>query len=128
MKVTSVQDIQGTDREVQGEGFTSLRLILAKDNMGFSFHKTIIPKGPKQRWHYKHHLEACFCVSGEGILTDLTTNKYYVIRPDTIYLLDNHDNHTFEAVEDCVLISIFNPPVTGSEIHLADGSYSPSNL
>lgn len=127
MKVTCISEIINTDREVHGQGFTSLRLILAKDNMGFSFHKTLIPKGPKQNWHYKNHLEACFCISGKGILIDLQTGKEYNIKPDTIYLLDNHDNHTFEAIEDCVLISIFNPPVTGSEIHQADGSYSLPN-
>lgn len=112
---------------MEGEGFTSFRLILASDNMGFSFHKTVIPKGPKRNWHYKHHLESCYCVSGRGILTNLETGESHEIKPDTIYLLDSHDNHTFEPLEDCVLISVFNPPVTGSEVHQADGSYSKSN-
>lgn len=91
--------------------------------MGFSLHKTVIPAGPPQHWHYKDHLEACYCVSGKGLLTNLRTGQYYAIQPDCCYVLDEHDNHTFEALEDTVLISVFNPPVTGREVHGADGSY-----
>jgi hypothetical protein len=37
--------------------------------------------------------------------------------------LDNDDNHTFEAIEYVVLISVFNLPVTGNEVHQEGGSY-----
>lgn len=124
MKVIQIADLIGTEREVHGEGFTSIRPILAKDGMGFSVHKTIIPKGKAEHWHYTHHLESCYCIAGRGILTNLETGKTFTIVPDTIYVLDNHDDHTFQAVEDVVLISVFNPPVTGMEVHNADGSYS----
>lgn len=124
MVVRTIGEIIGTEREVHGEGFTSLRLLLARDGMGFSVHKTVIPKGGPYHWHYTHHLEACYCVQGSGILTNLETRKTYAIIPDTIYVLDNHDDHTFQALSDTVLISIFNPPVTGQEVHNADGSYS----
>ena len=60
----------------------------------------------------------------ETIITNLDTGDDFTILPDRIYVLDNHDNHTFEAIIDVVLISILNPPVTGAEIHQADGSYS----
>ena len=123
MQVKSIKDIEGTERDVVGKGFRSLRLLLEKDGMGFSLHKTLIPKGKAWRWHYKHHLEACFCVQGRGVLTDLSTNISYEIEPDTIYVLDKHDAHTFQALEDVILISVFNPPVKGNEIHKEDGSY-----
>jgi len=124
MTVRTIDEIRGTEREVHGTGFTSLRLLLARDGMGFSVHKTVIPKGGPYHWHYKQHLEACYCVEGSGILTNLETGKKYAIIPDTIYVLDNHDDHTFEALSDTVLISIFNPPVTGNEVHNQDGSYT----
>lgn len=123
MKVIHTESLKGTEREVFGKGFISMRILLEKDRMGFSLHKTIIPKGDKEHWHYKHHLEACYCVYGYGILTDLETGDKHEIRPDTTYVLDNHDNHTFQALEDTVLISVFNPPVVGNEIHREDGSY-----
>lgn len=124
MKVVTIAQIENTERHVIGKGFESLRLLLAKDGMGFSVHKTIIPvTGRAEHWHYKNHLEACYCIEGCGILTNLSTAEKFTILPDTIYVLDNHDDHTFEAIKDVVLISIFNPPVTGMEIHQADGSY-----
>jgi L-ectoine synthase len=123
MKTRTVNEIKGTSRDVYGSGFRSLRLILKEDNMGFSLHKTIIPKGGPHHWHYKNHLEACFCLSGKGILTNLNNGLSYFINPDTVYILDKNDDHTFEAIEETVLISVFNPPVIGTEIHKEDGSY-----
>jgi len=125
MKVKQIKDLIGTDSEVPFDNGNnvSIRPVLAKDGLGFSVHKTIIPKGGPYHWHYTHHLEACYCIQGKGVLKDLKTKVEYNITPDTIYLLDNHDDHTFEALEDVVLISIFNPPVTGKEIHREDGSY-----
>ena len=45
MKIVRVQDIIGTEREVSAQQWTSRRLLLKKDGMGFSFHETIIPAG-----------------------------------------------------------------------------------
>lgn len=125
MKVIPITDIQGTEREVHCPkgGFASFRYLLAKESEHFSIHKTVVPKGEAQHWHYKNHIEACYCVHGLGVLTDLASKKQYLIEPDTLYYLDNHDDHTFQALEDTVLISVFNPPVTGQEVHGADGSY-----
>lgn len=125
MKIVTAQSTIGTDRDVKCPkgGFTSLRMLLAKDGMGFSVHKTIVPEGEPQHWHYTRHLEACYCVSGKGLLKNLETGLEYFIKPDTLYVLDNHDDHTFQALEDVVLISIFNPPIVGNEVHGEDGSY-----
>jgi L-ectoine synthase len=124
MKVRTIKEIEGTERDVKFKEGKSLRILLEKDSMGFSLHKTIIPKGQKGHWHYKNHQEACYCVSGKGILINLDSNTHYTIEKDSTYILDNYDNHTFEALEDVVLISVFNPPVKGQEVHQKDGSYS----
>jgi len=130
VKVVSIKDVSGdgNPREVHCPhgGFVSHRFLLACDGMGFSLHKTVIPKGPAQRWYYKHHKEACYCVAGRGVLTNSVTKQVFLIEPDVCYVLDNHDEHTFKALEDTVLISVFNPPVCGNEVHLPDGSYRPS--
>ena len=123
MKIVRVNELENTPKEVKGVGFTSLRLLLESDNMGFGIHKTIIPKGGPYNWHYKYHLEACYCIKGKGIIKDLSTGISSMITVDTCYVLDNNDNHEFEALEDTVLISVFNPPLTGNEIHQKDGSY-----
>ena len=85
-------------------GFISYRYLLESDNMGFTLTKTIIPKGDSQHWHYKHHLEACYCISGKGILTDNATLRQHDILPGTVYAVDKNDSHFFQAVEDCILI------------------------
>lgn len=125
MKVITLDSIQGTEREVACPygGFISDRFLLADDGLGFSVHRTRIPKGETQHWHYKKHLEACYCIAGSGILTELTTGSRYRIAPDTLYALDKHDDHTFKAESDVILISIFNPPCKGRETHNAEGSY-----
>lgn len=123
MKIVRINELIDTEREVKGIGFTSIRALLKKDNMGFSMHKTIIPQGGPYNWHYKNHLEACYCIKGSGIVTEVSTGISTLITTDVVYVLDNYDNMTFEALEDVVLISVFNPPVTGMEVHKEDGSY-----
>ena len=125
MKVIDLNDVILSGRAVEcpNGGFMSYRYAVESDGMGFSLHKTMIPRGEEQHWHYKNHLEACFCVSGKGILTNLSENVVYYINPDTCYLLDRHDDHLFQAITDTVLISVLNPPVKGREVHREDGSY-----
>jgi L-ectoine synthase len=126
MNVIHLRNIALTDREVHcpNGGFVSYRFLLKKDGMGFGLHKTVIPAGLQQRWHYKHHKEACYCIAGRGILVSADTGESFEIVPDTCYVLDKHDEHFFTALEDTVLISVFNPAVVGSEVHGKDGSYS----
>lgn len=125
MKVISFRKIKGTAREVHCPrgGFISYRFLLKKDNMGFGFTKTVIPVGPPQFWHYKNHLEACFCIKGSGYITNTRTKKKFSISPDVMYVLDKHDPHIFRAIKEVTLLCVFNPPLTGKEIHGKDGSY-----
>ena len=125
MKVIRMHELIGTSRAVACPhgGFVSYRALLASDGMGFSLHKTVIPPGPPQHWHYLNHLEACYCIKGYGYLTDLVTGERHLITNGTLYVLDQHDDHTFEAIEKTILISVFNPPVKGTEVHREDGSY-----
>ena len=104
-------------------GFVSNRILLDKDNMGYTMTKTVIPPNGKQHWNYTQHLESCYCISGKGLLTNAKTGQYWSIYPDVTYVLDQHDDHYFEALEEVTLICVFNPPLTGKEVHGEDGSY-----
>lgn len=108
-------------------GFISHRVLLESDGMGYTMTRTVIPPNGPQRWHYKFHLESCYCVSGQGVVTNLATGERHDIEPDVTYVLDKHDDHTFEAFEEVTLICVFNPPLTGREVHAEDGSYVPPN-
>lgn len=125
MKIRRISEIEGTSKEVRCPrgGFISRRLLLASDNMGYSMSHTIVPVNGMQRWHYKHHLESCYCIQGHGILTDMATGEQHQILPGTLYILDKHDDHTFSALSETHLVCVFNPPLKGHELHREDGSY-----
>lgn len=125
MIVRDLAEASKTERRVDSNGWTSVRLLLKEDGMGFSFHITTIHEGADLEMEYKNHLESVFCVSGEGELTDLATGETHQIRPGVVYALDKHDRHILRANKgsDMVMACVFNPPVTGKEVHGADGAY-----
>jgi len=130
MLVRHVNEVIGTEREVEAPNgnWVSRRLLLREDGMGFSFHETIIRAGTETHIWYKHHLEAVYCVGGKGEIEDLTTGIIYPIVDDTCYALDNHDEHLLRSTsEDLRLICVFNPPLTGQEVHGPDGAYPPAD-
>ncbi len=102
-------------------------MLLADDGMGFSFHITVIEAGSEHTFHYKHHFESVYCISGKGAITDLANGETHQIKPGVMYALDAHDKHTLVAEEQLVLACCFNPPVTGTEVHREDGSYAPAS-
>ncbi len=129
MLIRTLNEIRGTEREVfaENKNWVSRRLLLKKDGMGFSFHETIIFAGTQTHIWYKNHLEAVFCVSGEGEVETLADGKIHSITPGMMYALNEHDEHVLRAKTDLRLLCVFNPPVTGNEVHLPDGSYPPSD-
>jgi L-ectoine synthase len=128
MIVRTLEDINGTERDVSGPGWRSRRLILRSDGMGASVHDTTVKEGSEQRLQYKHHFETNYCVGGEGEVVDVATGKTYPIRPGTVYALDKHDAHILRATKgDLKLVCVFTPPLTGTETHRPDGSYAPAD-
>lgn len=127
MIVRDFNGLKNSDRAVSDAGWTSVRMLLADDGMGFSFHITILKAGSEHTFHYKHHLESVYCISGKGAITDHGTGETHEIRPGVMYALDQHDKHTLRADEELVMACCFNPPVTGREVHRADGSYAPAD-
>ena len=116
-----------TDRRVSDQKWESVRLLLADDGMGFSFHITTIQAGSEHTFHYKNHFESVYCISGEGEIEDLATGEVHQITPGVMYALNRHDKHTLRARKELVLACCFNPPVTGTEVHRADGSYAAAD-
>ncbi|MGP4844470.1 ectoine synthase [Marinobacter sp. 1Y8] len=124
MKIVTLDDIIGSDQDVHGPNWNSRRLLLKKDGMGFSMHETIIPANTEHTFWYKNHLEAVYCVAGNGSIEDLATGEVHQISDGVLYALDNHDRHILRGgTEDMRLICTFNPPVSGRETHDADGAY-----
>jgi len=126
MIVRDLSAARQTDRLVVADGWDSTRLLLADDAMGFSFHITRIHAGTEHHFHYKHHFESVYCISGSGEIEDLATSEIHQIRPGVMYALDRNDRHRLKAGTELVLACCFNPPVTGREVHRTDGSYAPA--
>ena len=126
MIIRTLDEISGSVREVQAPNgnWISRRLLLEGDGMGFSFHETVIFKGTETRIQYKNHLEAVFCVEGEGEVETIPDGEVYTVRPGTLYALDRHDHHYLRATtSDLRLLCVFNPALWGGEVHDEDGSY-----
>lgn len=127
MIVRDLADLKNTDKDVHDAQWSSVRMLLASDGMGFSFHITTLEAGSEHTFHYKNHFESVYCISGKGSITDLASGETHAIRPGVMYALDQHDKHTLRAEEELVMACCFNPPVTGTEVHRADGSYAAAD-
>lgn len=123
MIVRKLTDIIGTDRDVDDGNWVSRRLLLRKDGMGFSMHETILRAGTETYMWYKHHLEAVYCIDGEGEIEDLASGTLHRLEPGTLYALNENDKHIVRAKTDIRTVCVFYPPVTGQEVHDAEGVY-----
>ncbi|GGK35785.1 ectoine synthase [Nocardia camponoti] len=123
MIVRTTDEISGTDRDVADAGWRSKRIILASDRVGFSFHETTIAANTVHEFHYANHVEAVWLVEGEGSLDDLDNGVSYPLGPGSMYLLDGHERHRVTARTQLRMLCVFNPPVTGREVHDEHGVY-----
>jgi L-ectoine synthase len=123
MIVRKLADVRASDRNVESCGWESARLLLKDDGMGFSFHITTMYAGEELRMHYKHHLEAVFVLSGEGSIEDLATGEVHRLGPGVMYALNANDRHIVRPETDIITACVFNPPVTGREVHDETGAY-----
>lgn len=120
------KEVIGTQKEVfaKNNQWVSRRMLLKDDGMGFSFHETIIKAHTKTLIHYQNHLEAVYCVGGDGKIEDLKTGITHDIYDGVMYALNNHDKHyLYGGNVDMRLICVFNPPIKGTENHDENGVY-----
>ncbi|MFW7343479.1 ectoine synthase [Pollutimonas sp. H1-120] len=124
MIVRNVKDVIGTDHEVKTNNWLSRRVLLQKDGMGFSFHETVIFPGTETHIHYVNHLEAVWCVEGDGEIETIADGKKYALGPGVVYALDKNDEHWLRGGKEPLrVICVFNPPLTGFEVHDEKGVY-----
>jgi L-ectoine synthase len=97
--------------------------VLAGDRVGFSLPETVLKAGSVNDFWYANHIEAVLCVEGEGELTDKETGEVHLVRPGTVYVLDGHERHQLRPTTDIRAVCVFNPPVTGQEVHDEHGVY-----
>ncbi len=126
MIVRNLFEARRSARCVTAENWESVRLVLADDKAGFSFHITTIKAGTETPIWYKHHVEAVYCIRGEGEVVTVDDEVVHTITPGTMYLLDRHDRHLLRAKREMELACVFSPALTGRETHGPDGAYPPA--
>lgn len=111
MIVRTTAEITGTDRQVDTDHWTSKRIILADDDVGFSYHETTVVPGTETPLHYPDYIEAVWVIEGRGELIDRDNDSTYELAPGTMYLLDGHERHTIVAHEQLRMYCVFAPAV-----------------
>ncbi len=123
MIVRQLSDVVGGVHDVKGDGWNSRRLLTAPDGMGYTMTDTVVTAGAVLELQYHRHLEACYCLSGEGTVEDLATGTVHPIGPGTLYAMNLNDRHRVRATTEIRLICCFTPALSGTESHGADGGY-----
>ena len=125
MIIRKLSEVIDTDRDVAWGNGQSRRFLLAQDGVGYSLTDTVINAGSESLLEYKNHMEACYCIEGEGEVEDMDGNVYPIV-PGTMYALDKHDKHYLRAKTTLRLICVFTPPLSGKESHALSGGDSSS--
>lgn len=123
MLVRTLDEVTDTDADVKTPNWRSKRIILGKEKAGFSVHETTLYAGTVNDFWYANHIEAVFVYSGEGEIEDKATGEVHQLKPGSLYLLNNHDKHQVRPTTEMHTVCVFNPPVTGREVHDENGVY-----
>lgn len=128
MFVRTLADVRsaGLERVVVGGIAITARYVTAADQLGFSFSVVRLQAGGEADLWYKHHWEANVVLDGRLEVTDSATGAVQSIGPGGLYVVGPKDRHHVKALSDFHGISVFDPPLTGKEVHDADGSYPPT--
>jgi len=123
MIVRTLDEINDSEYDIKSENWRSKRIVLAKERVGFSVHETTLYAGTESEFWYANHIEAVFITTGEGEIEDVATGEVPELKPGTLYLLNNHDKHIVRPRTEIKCVCVFNPPVTGKEVHDENGVY-----
>lgn len=116
----------GQEMVAAGGRARTIRMLTKSDNVGFGFSDVHFSQGAEAVLWYKHHWEANHIVSGNGEVTDLTSGETWKLEPSFSYSVGPKDRHRIRAHSDIHLVSVFCPPLAGTEQHDADGALTAS--
>ena len=122
MIIRKKEDIFGAKGDASGELWHSVRLLHEEDGMHVTLTDSILEAGFEMQLWQKNHLEACYCIEGEGTVEEVDTGTVHDIGPGTLYAMNNHDRHRIKAKTKMRILCTFYPALTGHEVHDSDGS------
>lgn len=125
MIVRDREDLIQGKNHVTTDLWTSTRFFVDQDNLGFSFHETIINANSEYVLWYKDHVEAVIIVEGEGEIEEVSSGKKYHLKKGSAYAVTG-EKHIFRSFSKVVCYCVFNPAVGGDEIPNAERESSKS--
>lgn len=120
----TAESLKGTKRYVQADGFVSIRLALAEDNLGFTVTEATGRTELDLEIQHKNHIEAVYVLDGTGEVELVETGEIFKLYPGVFYAFDKHERHTYRLDSEVKAIAIFNPPLQGDEINDEEGGYA----
>jgi L-ectoine synthase len=112
----SLQDVLGTERDVDWGNGTSRRLMVEEDGRGYAVTITFVRPNTATDLRYDKHWESCVVTGGSGVVE--TGGGTVDLRPGVLYAPDRGEAHRLRAGADGLeLVCVFNPPLTGAENH-----------
>ncbi|MEU6125235.1 ectoine synthase [Streptomyces sp. NPDC047123] len=119
----AVEDVVGTECDVNWGNGTSRRLVVQADLLGFGLTETYVQPGSESYLRYDNHQEVCYCVSGSGSVE--TADEVFEIKPGTLYAPGMGEPHILRSEHGMTLMCVFSPALLGPERHLlAPGVHS----
>jgi len=122
MIVKTKDDVVGTKGDVHGDKWQSLRLLHKEDGMGVTLTDSVLEPSFRMDLWQKNHVEACYCLEGEGTVEELDNGAIHEVKAVTLYAMNNNDRHRICARTRMRIVCTFFPALTGEEVHDADGS------
>ncbi|MDA0218768.1 MAG: ectoine synthase [Proteobacteria bacterium] len=127
MFVRRPADLEAMGRaKVTPSGARLRRYLLAQDRLGVTWSDVHFADGSASKLWYKNHWEANYVFEGDGTLEHHGTGEVLQLEPGMLYCVGPDDPHTLTAGTGLHIVSLFNPPLTGTEVHDADGAYPPT--
>jgi L-ectoine synthase len=119
MRFIRKKDLLHTSRHVHNDTYETVRFLLADDGMGVTITDILLEPGVPATYGYEQHVEMAYCIAGEAVVVDLSTNRKEQIEAGTLWIAEPGSRFLFEASTPTRLICIFIPPFTGHETGFA---------
>jgi hypothetical protein len=119
VSVQDLADIHGTARDVFWGNGHSKRMLVKRDGYGFAFCVTVGNSNTDSLLQYRNNLESCYYISGTGEY-DWETAKHPILTDQdeaTVFIMNNYDTHHMRIHQESICLSIFTPPIEGTESH-----------
>lgn len=123
MLVRTPEDIRaaGHVAELNAGSGTIAHIIVRDDQVGFSYSDVRLKPGHRSEHRHHHHTTASLVLEGALAVTDPSSGQTHRLGPGGLYCATSEDAHTIHAIDEVHMISVFNPPLVGTEALDAEG-------